>query len=67
MSALTIIGGANAPTLMLGIGLVPGPVASQRIIELNAENGIVEVRLGGFVMTTRSASRPRHSVGAFNF
>jgi len=25
--------------------------------ELNADNGIVGVRLGGFVMTTRSASR----------
>jgi hypothetical protein len=32
-------------------------VASQRIIELNADNGIVGARLDGSVMTTRSASR----------
>ena len=39
------------------LALPSSPVASQRIIELSAHNGIVEVRLGGFVMTTRSASR----------
>jgi hypothetical protein len=40
---------------------------SQRKMEFNADNGIVGVGLGEPVMTTRSASRPRHSVEPFNF
>jgi hypothetical protein len=44
--------------LSLPLGVYQGLCKAIRALgELNADNGIVGVRLGGFVMTTRSASR----------